>query len=65
MYSRVTDMPQMRIFTTGLIGAQALDLAKDREFDKRLQHTTKCMINDSLVPLFFLSIFLAAVLSQP
>ncbi len=55
MYSRVTDMPQMRIFTTGLIGAQALDLAKDKEFDKRLQHTTKCMINDSLVPLFFLS----------
>lgn len=55
MYSRVTDMPQMHIFTAGLIGAQALELAKDKEFDKRLHHTTKCMINDSLVPLFFLS----------
>ena len=54
MYSRVTDMPQMRIFTTGLIGQQAIELAKDREFNKRLHNTTKCMINDSLLPLFFL-----------
>ena len=55
MYSRITDMPQMKIFTTGLIGTQAIELAKDKEFDKRLNHTTKCMINDSLLPLFFLS----------
>ena len=31
------------------------ELAKEKEFDKRLHHTTKCMINDSLLPLFFLS----------
>ena len=55
MYSRITDMPQMKIFTTGLIGTQAIELAKEKEFDKRLHHTTKCMINDSLLPLFFLS----------
>lgn len=57
MYQRVTDMPQMRMFTTGLIGAHAIELAKEKEFNKRLHHTTKCMINDSLVPLFFLSVF--------
>ena len=55
MYSRVTDMPQMKMFTTGLIGTQAIELAKDKEFDKRLNHTTKCMINDSMLQLFFLS----------
>ena len=55
MYSRITDMPQMKIFTTGLIGAQAIDLAKEKEFDKRLNHTTRCMVNNSMLPLFFLS----------
>ena len=46
---------EMKIFTTGLIGTQAIELAKEKEFDKRLHHTTKCMINDSMLPLFFLS----------
>lgn len=55
VYSRITDMPQMNVFTTSLIGSQAIDLSKDREFDKRLKNTTKCLINNSLMPLFFLS----------
>lgn len=53
--SRITDMPQMKIFSSSLIGAQAIDLAKEKEFDKRLKHTTKCLITNSLLPLFFLS----------
>ena len=56
MYSRVTDMPQMKIFTTGMIGAQAIDLSKEKELDKRLKYATNCLISNSLVPLFFLSV---------
>ena len=55
VYSRITDMPQMKVFTTSLIGAQAIDLSKDKEFNKRLKNTTKCLINNSLFPLLFLS----------
>lgn len=55
VYSRVTDMPKMGIFTSSLIGAYAIDLAKDKEFDKRLKHTTKCLINNSLIPLLLLT----------
>lgn len=55
VYSRVTDMPQMSILTSSLIGSYAIDLAKDKEFDKRLKHTTKCLINNSLIPLMFLT----------
>ena len=55
MYSRITDMPQMRIFTTGMIGTQAIDLAKNKEFDKRLKYTTECLINDTLIPIAILS----------
>lgn len=53
--SRITDMPQMKFFSSSLIGAQAIDLAKEKEADKRLKHTTKCLITNSLLPLFFLS----------
>ena len=55
MYSRITDMPQMRIFATGMIGTQAIDLAKNKEFDKRLKYTTECLINDTLIPIAILS----------
>lgn len=55
VYSRITDMPQMRIFTTGMIGTQAIDLAKNREFDKRLKYTTECLINNTLIPIAILS----------
>lgn len=55
VYSRVTDMPQMSIFTSSLIGAYAIDLSKDREFNSRLKHTTICLINNSLIPLLLLT----------
>ena len=49
-------MPQMSFLTTGMIGTQAMEIAKDKEFDKRLKHTTEYLMNDTLVPLLFLSI---------
>lgn len=55
VYARITDMPQMKVFSSSLIGVQAIDLAKEKEADKRLKHTTKCLISNSLLPLFFLS----------
>ncbi len=56
IYSSVTDMPQMRFLTTGMVGTQAMEIAKDKEFDKRLKNTTRYLMNDTLVPLLFLSI---------
>ena len=56
IYTSVADMPQMSFLTTGMIGTQAMEIAKDKEFDKRLKHTTEYLMNDTLVPLLFLSI---------
>lgn len=55
LYSSVTGMPKMKFFSSGLVGMDAIDLAKDIEFDKRLDHTTKYLLNDTLLPLLFLS----------
>ena len=55
IYTSVTDMPQMRFLTTGMVGTQAMEIAKDKEFDKRLKNTTSYLMNDTLVPLLFLS----------
>lgn len=46
----------MRFLSAGMIGADAIEIAKDREFDKRLKHTTGYLVNDTLVPLLFLSV---------
>lgn len=56
IYSSVTEMPKMKFFSTGLVGMDAIDLAKDLEFNKRLENTTKYLLNDTLVPLFLLSV---------
>lgn len=56
IYSSITDMPAMKFVSSSLIGSQAIELAKEREFEKRFQNTTKYLVNDTLVPLFFLSI---------
>ncbi len=55
-YTSVTDMPKMRFLSAGMIGADAIEIAKDREFDKRLKHTTGYLVNDTLGPLLFLSV---------
>ncbi len=55
IYTSVSDLPKVRILTAGMIGADAIELAKDKEFDKRLENTTKYLVNDTLIPLIFLS----------
>lgn len=55
IYTSVSDLPKVRILSSGMLGADALELAKDKEFDKRLEHTTKYLVNDTLIPLIFLS----------
>ena len=53
LYTSVSDMP---VISSGMLGANAIEIARDREFHKRLQHTTGYLINDTLVPLIFLSV---------
>ena len=53
LYSSVTDIP---VISTGMLGYSALDIAKDKEFNARFKHTTGYLINDTLIPLTFLSI---------
>lgn len=56
VYTGITDMPAMKFVSSSLIGAQAIELAKEREFESRFKNTTKYLINDTLVPLFLLSV---------
>lgn len=53
LYTSVSDIP---IISSGMLGANAIEIARNREFDKRLKHTTGYLINGTLVPLIFLSI---------
>lgn len=55
-YTSVTDMPAMKFLSSGMVGTQAIEIAKDREFNKKLKHTTGYLVNDTLVPLIFLSV---------
>ncbi len=55
IYTSVSDLPKVRIIASSMLGADAIELAKDKEFDKRLENTTKYLINDTLIPLIFLS----------
>ena len=55
IYTSLTDMPAMKFVSSSMVGAQAIELAKDKEFDKRLKHTTEYLVNDTLIPLLFLS----------
>ena len=55
MYERVTDMPQLNMLTSSLVGAAALDLSKETETKTRLKKTTSCLINMSLIPMLLLS----------
>ena len=52
-YSSITDIP---VISSSMLGTNAINIAKDKEFKTRLKHTTRYLINDTLVPLLFLSI---------
>ena len=55
IYTSVSDLPKIRVLSSGMLGADAIEIAKNREFDKKLQNTTEYLVNDTLIPLIFLS----------
>lgn len=55
MYSRITDLPAMRMFNRTMISTQGFEVLEEESFKKKLHHTTRCMVKNALVPVFFLS----------
>lgn len=53
LYTSISDLP---VISSGMLGANALEIAKNKEFNTRLKYTTGYLINDTLVPLLFLSV---------
>lgn len=56
IYSRVTDLPAMRMFSTTMVGMQGFEVIEEKTFKKRMKHATGCLISNSVIPLFFLSL---------
>lgn len=52
-YTSVSDLP---VISSGMLGANAIEFAKDKEFNQRFKHATGYLINDTLLPLIFLSV---------
>ena len=55
VYSRITDLPAMRMFSRTMVGVQGFEVIEEQTFKKRMKHATSCLISNSIVPLFFLS----------
>lgn len=55
LYSSITEMPKMKFLSSGMIGADAIEISKNKEFDKKLKHTTGYLVKDTLIPLLLLS----------
>ena len=56
IYSRITDMPAMKMFNKTMVGMQCIEIILEKTVKERMKHARKCLITNSLVPLFFLSI---------
>lgn len=55
MYNRVFDFPAMRMFTTSMVGMQGFEVIEEKTLKSRMKHATKCLIANSMVPVFFLT----------
>ena len=55
MYNRIFDFPAMKMFTTSMVGMQGFEVIQEKTLKSRMMHTTKCLIANSVVPIFFLS----------
>ncbi len=55
IYSRVTDLHAMRMFSKTMVGVQGFEVIEEKTFKKRMKHATSCLISNSIIPLFFLS----------
>ena len=55
MYSRIFDFPAMKMFSSSMVGMQGFEVIQEKTFKARMKHATKCLVANSLVPVFFLS----------
>lgn len=55
VYSRITDMPAMRMFSGTMVGIQGFEVIEQKTFKNRMRQATKCLVSNSVIPLFFLS----------
>ena len=49
-------MPEMKIFNSTMIGLQSFQIAEEKTFKDKLRHTTRNLITNTLVPMFYLSL---------
>lgn len=49
-------LPELKFFNSSILGKQVFEVSEEKTFKDKLKHTTKCLISNSLVPLFFLSL---------
>lgn len=54
--SNLTNMPEMKIFNSTMIGLQSFQITEEKTFKDKLKHTTKNLITNTLVPMFYLSL---------
>ena len=52
----IYNMPEMRVFNNSFIGLQSFRIAEEKTFKDKLKCTTKSLLKDTLVPVFFLSL---------
>lgn len=55
MYNRVFDFPAMKMFATSMVGMQGFEVIEEKTLKSRMKHATKCLVANSIVPVFFLS----------
>lgn len=55
MYNRVFDFPAMKMFATSMVGMQGFEVIEEKTLKARMKHATKCLVANSIVPVFFLS----------
>jgi hypothetical protein len=55
IFSQVTNMPAMKMFNKTMVGMQGFEVIEEKTFKDRMHHATKCIIGNTLVPMFFLS----------
>lgn len=52
----IYNMPEMRVFNNSFIGLQSFRIAEEKTFKDKLKHTTKSVLKDTLIPVFFLTL---------
>ncbi len=56
IFSQITNMPAMKMFSKTMVGMQGFEVIEEKTFKDRMHHATKCLVSNSLIPLFFMSI---------